>query len=55
MIRFQERRQQAIFYIRQKRTMAIFSRVWNSALRKNHISANTTFADFAPEEAQKVD
>ena len=39
-------RQRAIFYIRKKRTMANFSRVWNSALWKNWISANTTFTDF---------
>ncbi len=36
---------EAIFYIRWKRTMANFLRVWNSALWKNWISANTTLAD----------
>ncbi|MBA7583674.1 hypothetical protein ES708_25621 [subsurface metagenome] len=29
--------------------MANFSRVWNSALRRNWISANTPFTDFTPE------
>jgi len=44
---------EAEFYIRRKCTMADFFRAQNSALWKNHISANTPFTDFAPEAPLK--